>query len=128
MRYLLPSPSGTSPCKRLNLYLRWMVRHGDSIDLGLWSRVSPRKLVIPLDVHVARISRRIGLTELKAPSWRMAEDITRSLRLLDPEDPVKYDFAICRLGILERCKKVKTAELCRECELRGLCIREEVRP
>ncbi len=128
VRYLLPSPSGGSPCKRLNLYLRWMVRRGDRIDLGLWLRVSPRKLIIPLDVHVSRISRRIGLTRLKTPSWRMAEDITRSLRRLDPEDPVKYDFAICRLGILERCKKVQRSALCRECELRGLCLEEEVRP
>ncbi|MFQ6111032.1 MAG: TIGR02757 family protein [Nitrospinota bacterium] len=116
VRRLLSSPSNGSPCKRLNLYLRWMVRRGDRIDLGLWPRVSPRKLIIPLDVHVARIS------------WRMAEDITRSLHRLDPDDPVKYDFAICRLGILERCKKVRRNALCRECELRGLCLEEEVRP
>jgi uncharacterized protein (TIGR02757 family) len=96
VRYFFPSPSGGSACKRLNLYLRWMVRH-DGVDLGVWRRPSPRQLVLPLDTHTHAIARRLRFTRYRSPGWAMAVDITRRLRRFDPEDPVKYDFALYRL-------------------------------
>ena len=102
IRFFFPSPLKGSACKRLNLFLRWMVRRGDEIDFGIWTEVSPAKLIMPLDTHVARIARRIGLTKMKQANWRMAQEVTRRLRAFDPEDPVKYDFALCRLGILKQ--------------------------
>lgn len=101
--YLLPSPVGGSACKRLNLFLRWMVRRGDQLDLGLWVEVSPRQLVVPLDVHVGRIARSLGLTTRKTDDWKTAEEITDRLRIFDPEDPVKYDFALSHMGISRGC-------------------------
>lgn len=100
-RFLLPSPAKGSACKRLNLFLRWMVR-SDRIDLGVWRGIPPAKLIIPLDTHIARISRALRLTERKTPDWKMAEEVTERLKLLDPEDPLKYDFPLTRLGILKR--------------------------
>jgi len=97
-RYFFPRPSKGSGCKRLNLFLRWMVRR-DALDLGVWRRVSPSKLVVPLDTHVIRVGRCLRLTSYASPGWRMARDITASLRRLDPDDPVKYDYALCHLGM-----------------------------
>ena len=102
VRFFFPSPAQGSACKRLNLFLRWMVRRGDEIDFGIWTEVSPAKLIMPLDTHVARIVRRLGLTKIKQANWRMATEVTRRLRAFDPEDPVKYDFALCRLGVLKQ--------------------------
>ncbi len=102
IRFFFPSPAQGSACKRLNLFLRWMVRRGDEIDFGIWTEVSPAKLIVPLDTHVARIVRRLGLTKIRQANWRMATEVTRRLRAFDPEDPVKYDFALCRLGILKQ--------------------------
>lgn len=116
-----PSPENGSPCKRLNLYLRWMVR-SDGLDLGLWKEVSPAKLIIPLDTHIARISQNIGLTRRKTPDWKMAEEITEDLKALDPEDPVKYDFALCRLGILDRCPRRVDRKRCERCLIKEVCI------
>jgi uncharacterized protein (TIGR02757 family) len=101
VRFFLPSPGGGSACKRLNLFLRWMVRR-DSVDLGIWTRVRPSALVIPLDAHIYAISRRVRLTRYRSPGWRMAADITRRLRRFDPEDPVKYDFAFHRMGLFKK--------------------------
>ncbi|MDE2484969.1 MAG: TIGR02757 family protein, partial [candidate division NC10 bacterium] len=102
VRFFFPSPAQGSACKRLNLFLRWMVRRGDAIDFGIWAEVSPAKLIVPLDIHVARIVRQLSLTRIKQPNWRMAKEVTGRLRAFDPEDPVKYDFALCRLGILKQ--------------------------
>lgn len=110
-----PSPKGGSACKRLNLYLRWMVRQHDGLDLGLWTGVSPRQLVLPLDTHLVRLSRALGLTSRKSPGWAMAIEATRSLALLDREDPVKYDFSLSRLGILDLCLHGRDALECRRC-------------
>lgn len=122
VRFFFPSPKDGSPCKRLNLYLRWMVRNGDDLDFGLWKDIEPAKLIIPLDTHIARISRNIGLTKRKSPDWKMAEEITENLKMLDPKDPVKYDFAICRLGILEHCPKRKDLGKCEKCLIKNVCI------
>lgn len=122
VRFFFPSPKDGSPCKRLNLYLRWMVRNGDALDFGLWNDIHPSKLVIPLDTHIARISQNIGLTKRKTPDWKMAEEITENLKMLDPEDPVKYDFALCRLGILEHCPKQKDLRKCEQCLIKKVCV------
>ncbi|HEX4347790.1 MAG TPA: TIGR02757 family protein, partial [Vicinamibacterales bacterium] len=117
--YFFPRPSVGSGCKRLNLFLRWMVRK-DALDLGLWSRVRPSRLVVPLDTHVIRVGRCLGLTKYTSPGWKMARDITSSLRRIDPEDPVKYDFALCHLGMMNACgfsRPQKDAQ----CPLRGVC-------
>jgi uncharacterized protein (TIGR02757 family) len=97
--YLIPSPKDGSACKRLNMFLRWMVRK-DAIDVGNWTGIPTSALVIPLDTHVARISRNLGLTNKSGSTWKVAEDITDSLRYLCPEDPLIYDFPICTAGIL----------------------------
>jgi uncharacterized protein (TIGR02757 family) len=99
--YLLPSPDAGSCCKRLNMFLRWMVRI-DLIDIGLWSSNIPREcLIVPLDIHIAKVSRELGLTTRISNTWSTAEDITESLRCLDPKDPIKYDFALCTSSILK---------------------------
>jgi uncharacterized protein (TIGR02757 family) len=100
--HLLSSPDDKSACKRWCLFLRWMVRK-DPIDLGIWNpeipELKPHHLVIPLDVHLGRISRELGLTQRKANDWRASIEVTRSLKTIDPEDPIKFDFALTRLGI-----------------------------
>jgi uncharacterized protein (TIGR02757 family) len=117
--YFFPRPSKGSACKRLNLFLRWMVRR-DSLDLGVWTRVSPAALVVPLDTHVIRVGRCLRLTRYTSPGWRMAQDITASLRRLDAADPVKYDFALCHLGMMNACG-FSRAQRDAQCPLRGVC-------
>ena len=94
----LPDPDRGSACKRLHLFLRWMVR-SDDVDPGGWEGVETSKLIIPLDTHMHRLSLRMGLTERKQANGRTAEEITNALRVFNPEDPTKYDFALTRLGI-----------------------------
>ena len=101
VRFFFPSPKDGSACKRLCLYLRWMVR-ADTVDPGGWTRVARSSLLIPLDAHIINISRRAKLTRRASPGWKMAEDITATLRACDPEDPVKYDFALHRIGLFKR--------------------------
>jgi uncharacterized protein (TIGR02757 family) len=100
--YFFPRPSSGSGCKRLNLFLRWMVRK-DAVDFGLWTNVPPAKLIIPLDTHVIRVGRCLRLTRYTSPGWKMSADITKSLRQLDPVDPVKYDFSLCHIGMADQC-------------------------
>ena len=121
VRFLLPSPADGSACKRMNLFLRWMVRPSDGVDSGIWSRVRPHQLVIPLDTHIARISGYIGLTEMKSPGWAMALDITKSLRLLDGADPLRYDFALCHLGIAGDCPRKRDLRKCFRCPIKSIC-------
>jgi uncharacterized protein (TIGR02757 family) len=103
LRFIFPSPASGCAAKRMNLFLRWMVRN-DEIDLGLWDIIEKKQLIIPLDTHTARISRNLGLTTRKQPGWAMAQEITERLKQFDPEDPVKYDFAMTRLGMLSKGK------------------------
>lgn len=119
-RFLFPSPSGGSACKRLCMFLRWVVRTADGIDLGLWQQVRPAQLVIPVDRHIERISRMLGLTSRRTPDWRMACEITAALRQFDPLDPVKYDFSICHLGISEGCNGTSSA-CCPACPVKRHC-------
>lgn len=94
------TPARGSACKRLNMYLRWMVRQDEhGVDFGLWSRLAPADLICPCDVHVERVARRLGLLTRKQVDWLAAEDLTAHLRTFDPLDPVKYDFALFGLGV-----------------------------
>ena len=121
LRHLLPDAAGPGAAKRWNLYLRWMVRGPDAIDLGAWRGVPRSALVIPLDTHVLRVSRCLGLTRRGDPSWRTAEEITASLRLVDPEDPVRFDFALCHLGMSGACPARRSPERCLACPLAAAC-------
>jgi uncharacterized protein (TIGR02757 family) len=98
IKFMFPFPSSGSACKRMNLFLRWMVRK-DELDFGIWNEIPAARLVIPVDTHIARICKELKLTSLKNVSWKMAEEITENLRKFDPIDPVKYDFAICHIGM-----------------------------
>ncbi len=116
VRFFFPNPL-TGAAKRLNMYLRWMARPDDGVDLGLWPFVRTRDLVIPLDTHIFRIGRHLGWTARKTPGFRTALEITGSLARFDPEDPVKYDFALSRLGILEGCPRHRRTVDCELCAL-----------
>ncbi|MEO8382728.1 MAG: TIGR02757 family protein [Acidobacteriota bacterium] len=120
VRYLLTSPEDGSACKRMNLYLRWMVRT-TAPDLGLWTFVAPAKLVMPLDTHVHRIATFLGLSERKSGDWKAARALTDRLAVFDRTDPVRYDFALCRLGILDLCSRKQKKENCDVCLLRDVC-------
>ena len=118
--YLLTSPANGSACKRMNLFLRWMVRR-TSPDLGLWQFVDPAKLVMPLDTHIHRIASFLGLNRRKSADWKTARQLTDRLAVFDSSDPVRYDFAICRLGILDLCSRKRRKEQCDVCALRDVC-------
>ena len=96
-------PERNSACKRLNMYLRWMVRNDNKgVDFGLWKKLSPSQLICPLDLHVARVAASFKLLKRKITDWKAALELTKELKKLDPEDPVKYDFALFGLGVIER--------------------------
>ena len=122
VRYFFPSPEKGSACKRLCLYLRWMVRKNDGLDFGIWDFIPADRLVIPLDTHIARLSILLGLTTMKSPGWKMALDISDKLKELDPQDPLKYDFALCRLGILDLCPQKKDEAKCADCGISEICM------
>jgi uncharacterized protein (TIGR02757 family) len=121
LHHLLPSPLGPGAAKRLNLFLRWMVRGPDEVDFGIWKRVPPSRLVIPLDTHIGRISQYLGLTRRKDLTWRTAEEVTASLRALDAEDPVRYDFALCHYGMSGACPARPVPGNCGRCPLLPAC-------
>lgn len=99
----IPTPLRKSTCKRLNMYLRWMVRKDErGVDFGLWHRIKPSQLICPVDLHVDRVARILKLISRKTTDWRTAVELTENLKLLDSDDPVKYDFALFGLGILEK--------------------------
>ncbi len=122
LRHLLPDPAGPGASKRWNLYLRWMVRGPDAVDLGLWREVPASALVVPLDTHVHRVARALGLTARRDASWRTAEEITASLRRIDPADPVRFDFALCHMGMSGLCPARRDARRCRACVLGAACL------
>jgi uncharacterized protein (TIGR02757 family) len=114
-------PTGGGAAKRLSLYLRWMVRGPDAIDFGVWRRVSPAELVVPLDTHIARLSSWLGLTTRQTQGWPMAVEITESLKRLDAADPVRYDFGLCHFGMSGACPVKPVPQNCRRCPLRAEC-------
>jgi uncharacterized protein (TIGR02757 family) len=117
--YFFPRPSTGSACKRMNLFLRWMVRQ-DEVDLGVWTSVLPSQLVVPLDTHVIRLGRCLRLTRYTSPGWKMAADITAALRRLDPADPVRFDFSLCHVGMMGACGFGRPQGSA-QCPLRGHC-------
>ncbi|WP_236606364.1 TIGR02757 family protein [Sandaracinus amylolyticus] len=120
LRHLVPDPRAGSACKRLLLWLRWMIRPADGVDLGLWP-VSPSRLVIPVDTHVHRIAKNLDLTRRNDASLRTAAEITSKLRTFDANDPVRYDFAICHLGVSRECPSRRDAARCETCVLKEAC-------
>jgi uncharacterized protein (TIGR02757 family) len=97
------TPARGSTCKRLNMFLRWMVRRdAGGVDFGAWQAIRPAQLLIPLDVHVERVARRLGLLQRKQTDWQAVLELTENLRAFDPDDPVRYDFALFGLGVLEK--------------------------
>lgn len=120
---LFPSPRGASrsPCKRLTLFVRWMVR-SEYPDLGLWTRVPASELRIPLDQHVYWIAYHLGLTQRRTRSWRTVEEVTAALRAIDPADPVRYDFVLCHTGISGDCPKHREMAVCGPCSVRPDCL------
>ena len=99
----IATPEKNSSCKRLNMYLRWMVRQDNKgVDFGIWKKISPSQLICPLDVHVARVAKRLGILGRNQNDWRAALELTAFLRTLDPDDPVKFDFALFGTGISEK--------------------------
>jgi uncharacterized protein (TIGR02757 family) len=122
LRFLLPSPGDGSACKRAHLFLRWTVRSGD-LDLGLWSGepFRPARLLLPMDTHVHRISRYLGLTARPAADLRAAREATAWLARVDPDDPVRFDWALSRLGILAECVRDPRRSRCGDCAVRPVC-------
>lgn len=120
LRYLLVDPTGGSAAKRLLLFARWMVR-SDDVDLGVWSHLSPAALVMPVDTHVHRIARQVGLTDRRAADLRTAREVTERLRELDPTDPVRFDFALAHLGISGGCRGRYDEPICGACSLQTVC-------
>jgi uncharacterized protein (TIGR02757 family) len=99
----ISSPLQKSTCKRLNMFLRWMVRNDNKgVDFGLWKNISPSQLICPIDVHVARVAKKLGILKRKQVDWLAAAELTDALRKLDKNDPVKYDFALFNLGVIEK--------------------------
>jgi uncharacterized protein (TIGR02757 family) len=119
-RHLFPLPSVGGPCKRLNLFLRWMVRR-EPPDFGLWTSVSPARLLIPVDTHIENIARAIGLTRRRSRTWKMSEEITARLAEVDAADPVKYDFALCHKRMSGDCLDRRDARVCAPCGFRAVC-------
>ena len=122
IKHLLPDPSAGGCCKRWHMFLRWMVRKNDGVDIGIWEEIPPSKLIIPLDTHISKISRNLGLTTRKNDDLKTAIEITNKLKECCPEDPIKYDFAICHLGIGGKCTYGKNPELCEKCILKSRCL------
>jgi uncharacterized protein (TIGR02757 family) len=117
--FFFSRPSSGGACKRLNLFLRWMVRQ-DGVDPGGWKTPLASQLVIPLDTHTIRAGRCLRLTKRVSPGWKMAAEITASLRAMDPVDPVRYDFSLCHLSMMGACG-YKTKQRDSQCPLKGAC-------
>ena len=117
--FFFSRPSSGGACKRLNLFLRWMVRK-DGVDPGGWQRPLPGQLVIPLDPHTIRAGKCLRLTKRASPGWKMAADITAALRIVDPADPVRYDFSLCHLSMMGACG-YQTKQRDSQCPLKGVC-------
>ena len=120
VQYLLSEPRNGSAAKRICLYLRWMVRDTYP-DVGVWRGIPKSALVIPLDTHVARLGRLLGLTARRSSDWSTAVEITNALKQLDPDDPVRYDYPLSHLGIDGNCVGKHSVATCNVCRLRQFC-------
>jgi uncharacterized protein (TIGR02757 family) len=123
LAFLLAGPGRGGAAKRLNLFLRWMVRN-DDVDAGLWRSIDKSKLIVPVDVHMARLCKILGFHNHKNVSLKTAVEITKHFAEIEPADPVKYDFALSRIGILEDCTGLRRAE-CDACELLSWCLKRK---
>lgn len=119
---LLSNARAGGGAKRLLLFLRWMIRPADGIDLGLWD-VPPSRLLMPVDVHIHKLSRNLGFTRRNDVSWKTAVEITTALGVFDPSDPTRYDFSLCHMGMLQRCPSKRDPVRCEGCGVRPVCIR-----
>lgn len=119
--HLLSDARAGSGAKRLLLFLRWMVRPADGIDLGMW-RVPSQRLLIPVDVHIHKLARNLGLTRRRDLSWKTSVEITRALARLDPDDPTRYDFSLCHMGMVQRCPSRPDEARCEGCGVRPVCV------
>lgn len=119
LKYLLSDPEKASACKRLNLFLRWMVRD-DDVDAGLWKTIDKSSLIVPIDVHMGRLCKILGFYQRKTVSLKAAVEITEAFAKIEPNDPVKYDFCLSRIGIVENCTG-KINQKCQICELERYC-------
>jgi uncharacterized protein (TIGR02757 family) len=126
-RHWFPRPSTGGACKRLHLFLRWMVRR-EPPDFALWAEIPPAALLMPVDTHIENMARSIGLTRRRTRNWKMTEEITARLRTLDPEDPVKYDFALCHKRMSGQCLNRRHPVVCAPCGLRPVCRHWKGRP
>ena len=99
----IATPERKSSCKRINMFLRWMVRNDNKgVDFGIWKNISPSQLICPLDLHVVRVAKRLNILQRKQTDWQAAVELTEYLRTLDNKDPVKYDFALFGMGVNEK--------------------------
>lgn len=122
LKYLLTDPADGSTAKRMHLFFRWVARPADAIDLGLWEDVSAADLIMPLDTHTSRLGRYLGLCSRKATDLKTAIEVTESLKRLDPDDPLRFDFPLCHLGISKGCIHERSEEHCPSCPLEELCL------
>ena len=120
-KHLLADPRAGSSVKRLLLWVKWMSRPDDGIDLGLWKDVPTRLLVIPVDTHIHKLARNLGLTDRNDASWKTAREITAGLARFDPDDPTKYDFSLCHMGMLQRCPSRRDPKRCEGCPVKPVC-------
>jgi uncharacterized protein (TIGR02757 family) len=120
VRFFFPDPAEGSACKRWNLLLRWMVRK-DALDLGLWREIPTDRLVVPTDTHIHLVSRRLGLTRRRSADWKTAREITARLKRFDAADPVRFDYALCRIGIHQICRPELRLTRCGDCLAREAC-------
>ncbi|MEN6385106.1 MAG: TIGR02757 family protein [Phycisphaerales bacterium] len=120
LKFLVSDPANGGTCKRLFLFLRWMVRD-DEVDTGLWKNIEKSKLIVPVDVHMGRLSKITGLHHKKTYNLKTALEVTKGFAQISPKDPVKYDFSLCRIGILENCTG-KPNKYCPQCELAEFCV------
>lgn len=123
--YLLPDLAGPSACKRFFLFLRWMVRRDDGIDLGLWKSIPSADLEFPVDTHILRLARYLGATARNDAGARTRREITSFFRGIDTADPARFDFSLCRLGIEKICPTRADLSRCDGCDLRPVCLRHE---
>lgn len=121
VRHLLPDPAAGGCAKRWHMFLRWLVRPDDGVDMNLWNEIPSAKLLIPLDRHISRISRNLNLTSRATDDWKTAEEISARLREMSPDDPIRYDFSLCHLGIAGKCTHGKDQKLCGMCLLSKAC-------
>ena len=119
--HLLSDARAGSGAKRLLLFLRWMVRPADGIDLGMW-KVPAHRLLVPVDVHIHKLARNLGLTKRRDLSWKTSVEITRALARFDHGDPTRYDFSLCHMGMVQRCPSRPDPKRCEGCGVRSVCV------